>query len=83
MKIADIIKMESECAETSLNLVKEGKFWRAYEGSAHLFYHHIQNYHIVKRYFKNVKSELVFLGFPESVLATCHPRERGDLCFNT
>lgn len=70
MKIIDILNMENRSdGLVCLNLIKEGNFWRAYEGSAHLFFEHFKTYRIIKRHFKNVKLDLVYLGFPESALA--------------
>jgi hypothetical protein len=68
MKVSDIVALERSGTGT-LHLLKEGKFWRAWEQSAHLFHTHIKAFQIVKRLFKNQNEELVYLGFPENVLA--------------
>jgi len=49
-------------------LTQEGLFWRAYELSAYLFVRNIKDYQIKKKHYKNVGKDVVFLGFPNSVL---------------
>jgi len=61
MKINEIITFEAENT-SSIILHKEGLFWRAYEKSAFLFIRHIKEYQITKKYYKNVKAEIVYLG---------------------
>jgi len=67
MKIKDIYSLE-QSNKTSILLHKEGLFWRAYEYSAYLFVLHIKPYQVIKKFYKNIKSEIVYLGFPESAL---------------
>ena len=67
MKIKDILQQE-QANTNSIFLHKEGIFWRAYEKSAYLFSLYIKAYQITKKYYKNVGSEVVYLGFPDSSL---------------
>jgi len=67
MGIKDILTYE-ENNESSIYLHKEGLFWRAYEVSAYLFIRNIKDYQIKKKHYKNVGKDIVFLGFPNSVL---------------
>lgn len=67
MGIADILKKEAS-EKGRIILFKEGIFWRAYEESALLFTKHIKAYQLTKKYFKNVESEVVFCGFPNTTL---------------
>ena len=60
MKITNILKIEQENIN-SIFLHKEGIFWRAYEHSAYLFTLFIKEYQITKKFYKNVKQELVYL----------------------
>jgi hypothetical protein len=67
MKIKDILKIEQN-NKTSIFLIKEGFFWRAYERSAYHFVQNIKKFQITKIYVKKVKQEIIFLGFPDSIL---------------
>lgn len=67
MQIKAIIAQESTNT-CSIILFREGIFWRAYERSAFLFTKHIKPYQLTKKYFKNVESEVVFCGFPNTTL---------------
>ncbi len=67
MKIKEVIILENKNTN-SIILHKEGLFWRAYEKSAFLFMLHIKEYKVIKKYYKNVKSEVTHLGFPHSSL---------------
>ena len=67
MKIKDIYSLE-QSNKTSILLSKAGLFWRAYECSAYLFVLHIKPYQVTKKFYKNIKAEIVYLGFPESAL---------------
>lgn len=67
MKIKDILQQEENNTENIL-LYKEGMFWRAYEKSAYLFITFVKEFKITKRYFRNVNTEIVYLGFPANSL---------------
>jgi len=67
MKIADILILENKYPNAII-LHKEGLFWRAYEKSAFLFTQNIKAFKLTKKYIKNVKTNIVYLGFPENSL---------------
>jgi len=54
--------------QSTCYLVKDGIFWRAYQKSAMLFVRDIKSYNITTKYYKNIGSSLVYLGFPDKVL---------------
>ena len=64
MGISDILDLEQENSDIILH--KEGLFIRVYERSAYLFTKHLKAYNITKKFYKNVKQEVVYLGFPQS-----------------
>jgi hypothetical protein len=64
MKILEILELEQE--NTQIILHKEGLFIRVYERSAYLFTKHLKAYNITKKFYKNVKQEVVYLGFPQN-----------------
>ena len=64
MGISDILDLEQENSDIILH--KEGLFIRVYERSAYLFTKHIKEYNLTKKFYKNVKKEVVYLGFPQS-----------------
>jgi len=64
MGIRDILESEQE--NTQIILHKEGLFIRVYERSAYLFVKHIKSYKLTKKFYKNVKQEVAYLGFPQS-----------------
>ena len=64
MGISDILDLEQENSDIILH--KEGLFIRVYERSAYLFVKHIKAYNLTKKFYKNVKKEVVYLGFPQS-----------------
>lgn len=67
MKIDKILAMEVENTGC-INLVRDRLFYQAWELSAFLFIRHIRQYKVHKKRFKNVDSEMVYLGFPKSAL---------------
>ncbi len=67
MKISKILDIERNNVD-SINLFKEGIFWRCYEYSAWQFVRNIRLYRVFRKYVKSVKQDIVYLGFPESVL---------------
>jgi len=64
MGISNILELEQ--VNTQILLHKEGLFLRAYEHSAYLFVKYIKAYNLTKKFYKNVKQEVVYLGFPQS-----------------
>ena len=67
MRIKDILQLENSNT-LSIILHKEGLFWRAYELSAYLFTLYIKDYQVTKKFYKNAKQEVVYLGFPANFL---------------
>ena len=62
-------KIDAEQQDRPLVLLyMEGMFWKAYEQSAMRFTKEIKAYKLQKRFFKNVNSEVVSLGFPDGSL---------------
>ena len=53
----------------SVRCVRDGNFLRAYEHSALLFLDNVTQYHVIKRFYKVINAEMVFLGFPQSILS--------------
>lgn len=80
MKIADIYNLEKD-NRSSIFLIKDGNFYRAYEYSALLFTENIADYHLMKRLYKVINFEMVYLGFPQNVLPKIL-REKGLLVQN-
>ncbi|MDR0982704.1 MAG: hypothetical protein LBM07_05630 [Culturomica sp.] len=60
-------KIDSE-KPSSLNLYKEGMFWKAYNYSAYNFSRLVKVYVVKKKYVKEMKSEVVSVGFPDKML---------------
>lgn len=67
MQIREILNQENENTGKII-LRKEGIFWRAYEHSAYFFVKHIKSYNLTKSFFKNINANMVYLGFPDSLL---------------
>jgi len=67
MKVAEIQEIEKTNFE-NIYLFKEGIFWRVYEKSAWRFVKNIREYRVFRKYIKAVKHDIVYLGFPESIL---------------
>jgi hypothetical protein len=68
MKIEEILEIESKNLE-SINLYKEGIFWKAYQRSAYLVVTHFRSSFSVKtKYIKCVKENVLSIGFPGSSL---------------
>jgi len=67
MKIQDVLKME-EYNTNNCYLTKDGMFWRAYEKSAFWFVKNLKPYLLTKKHFKGINADVVFLGFPDTVL---------------
>ena len=53
---------------SAIFLIRDGNFYRAYEHSALLFAENIADYHLMKRLYKVINAEMVYLGFPQSAL---------------
>ena len=66
MKIADIYNTEQN-NNNSIYLHKEGLFLRAYEVSAYLFCKNIKKYSVIKKHYKIINKDIVYIGFPSTV----------------
>ena len=79
MKIEEIYQNEQE--NDNIILYKEGIFWRAYEVSAYLFKHYIKEYDIKVRFYKCIKQDIVYMGFPvsyiDSIVELCRTKGCG------
>lgn len=67
MNTIEILQMEQNNPDRII-LHKEGTFWKAYERSAFLFYHHVRPFKLKRKYIKVVSADVVSLGFPLSSL---------------
>jgi hypothetical protein len=63
MKVSEILDFEKSNTQ-KVYLIKEGIFWRAYEVSAFIFTRHIKPFKLLKKLFKCVKQNIVYIGFP-------------------
>ena len=62
MSIKEIRDIESVNLDT-IYLYREGLFWRAYEVSAFLFVTYIKEYRAIKKYYKVVQDDVIYVGF--------------------
>ena len=67
MGIKEISEQESNNT-SAIVLRKEGLFWRAYELSAYLFINIIKDCTPVRRHYKIIDREVVYVGFPDTIL---------------
>jgi hypothetical protein len=67
VSIKEIMGIEADNRDT-IYLHKEGLFWRAYEVSAYLFVSHIKEYRPIKKYYRVVEDEVIYIGFPHTSL---------------
>jgi hypothetical protein len=68
MLIREILKIENTNTTGRINLFKEGIFWRVYQKSAYLFIKQIKDLKALKKFYKVVNSEVVYAGFPDTIL---------------
>ena len=66
----DIVTFENAAPTGVIRLVKEGKFLRAYNHSAWLFHSCIAKYKVIRKHVKAIDSDVMYIGFPESSLAS-------------
>lgn len=67
MKAEEILNLErgnSQC----INLIRDSKFWQAWELSAFYFHRLFRPFKINARYFKNISADMVYLGFPDTLI---------------
>jgi len=67
MKIEELQKIEDN---QNIYLHYEGLFWRAYNYSAYAFSNNIKQYAAKKKFIKKLGHDIVYIGFPSSVLST-------------
>lgn len=67
MSIQEILDLEKNNTN-SIYFFKEGIFYRCYERSAFRFVKHIATYKFIKKHFKNVGQDVVYIGFPTAML---------------
>lgn len=68
MKIADIYNIETG-NDSQILLFQEGLFYRAYERSALRFIENVADFHVLKRTYKVINHDMVFVGFPSANLS--------------
>ena len=68
MKVEKIYSIESQNL-SEIHLVRDSKFWQAWERSSFLFSKLFRPFKINARFFKNISAEMVYLGFPDTLLA--------------
>ena len=68
MKVQDVAIFE-QSNRTTILLVREGLFWRAYGRSAQLFCTHLRSFQVKRRTVKGVEQPLPYVGFPHMILA--------------
>jgi len=68
MTVKEILEIEI-VNKGSINLFKEGIFWRVYQKSAYNFVTCIKELKILKKFYKVVNGELVYAGFPDTILS--------------
>lgn len=67
MLIDEIYAMECR-NESSIHLVRDRKFFQAYEKSAFRFVKFLREYKVHHKFVKKIGADVVYLGFPDSVL---------------
>jgi len=67
MRTNELLEIEKDNID-SIFLYKEGVFWRCYETSAWYFIKNIREYRVFKKFFKIVNQNIIYLGFPDSIL---------------
>ena len=68
IQIKEIRAIEATNSGRQIHLIQDGLFYRVWEQSAWLFYSFLKEYKVMFRFYKNLQEELVFMGFPISVL---------------
>lgn len=67
MQISQIAQIEDK-NHSSIHLIQDALFFRAWEKSAWMFCNSFKEYKINCRFYKNIQKELVWLGFPRTIL---------------
>ena len=77
MMTEDILLLETD-DPGCIHLVRDRLFWQAWERSAFLFVRLLRPYRVHHRFVKKVGMDLVWLGFPESVLPALQAESAAD-----
>jgi len=64
----EVVKFEGEAPLHTIRLVKSGEFYRAYNHSAWLFQQCIAEHKVMRKYVKQLKEDIYYIGFPEKSL---------------
>lgn len=64
----DVIKFESEAPPNTIRLIKSGGFYRAYNHSAWLFQCCVNQYKVIRKFVKNLDTNIYYIGFPDKNL---------------
>lgn len=76
-KIGDILDLEKKRTNAdemrSIYLWPDGTFYRAYEWSAWLCVRYIRQFKVTRRMFKALKTDMLFIGFPQTSLDKFKP----------
>lgn len=71
-KLSEILDVEKQrLSPESLREIRlwtDGSFYRAYEWSAWLCIRYVRQFKVTKRYIKNIDTDVLFVGFPQSSL---------------
>jgi hypothetical protein len=67
MQVSQIIQIE-DSNHNSIHLIQDALFFRAWEKSAWLFCEYFNEYKINCRFYKNIQRELLWLGFPRTLI---------------
>lgn len=67
MQISQVAQIENK-NQSSIHLIQDALFFRAWEKSAWLFCQSFREYKINCRFYKNIQKELIWLGFPRTIL---------------
>ncbi|WP_308602990.1 hypothetical protein [uncultured Fibrobacter sp.] len=67
MLIDEIFALEN-ANESGIHLIRDRKFFQAYERSAHRFVKFLREYQVHGKFVKKISDSVVYLGFPDSVV---------------
>lgn len=71
-KLSEILDVEKQRLSPEsfreIRLWTDGSFYRAYEWSAWLCIRYVRQFKVTKRYIKNIDTDVLFVGFPQSSL---------------
>lgn len=67
MKLNSILEIEEQNRD-AIHWFKSGIFWRAYNQSAFLTVTHFRAFKTIKRFYKTLGREAIYVGFPDRIL---------------